>query len=149
MKLMHRLSIAIIIAGCLSMLGCNYFAESNFELAHDSRLPKWFMQPSGLSRSEVTVTMSYYISPSGRTAVFTLLDTKGHKISELNGIVKGIEPVRLKDQQSHLVPDYPLYEIVTVNGITEIIEHRQSEPIFYITDDSSVIAEVERLANER
>lgn len=149
MKLKRRLSIAIIIAGCLSMLGCNYFVDSNFELAHDSRLPKWFVLPSGLSRSEVTVTMSYYISPSGRTSVFTLLDLKGHKISELKGTVKGVEPTRLKDQQSNLVPDYPLYEIVSVNGITEIIEHRQSEPIFYITDDSSVIAEVERLANDR
>jgi hypothetical protein len=31
-----------------------------------------------------------------------------------------------------------MYEVLTANGITEVIEHRQMEPIFYITDDADV-----------
>ena len=33
---------------------------------------------------------------------------------------------------------YPSYEIISVNGLTEIIEHRRMEPIFYLTDDPHV-----------
>jgi len=31
-----------------------------------------------------------------------------------------------------------MYEAITVNGITEIIEHRKMEPIFYVTDGTTV-----------
>ena len=34
--------------------------------------------------------------------------------------------------------DYPAYEAITVNGITQIIEHKKMEPIFYVTDDAAV-----------
>ncbi len=149
MNLMNRLSFVILIAFCLTMSGCDFYSESAFELALYSRLPKWFTPPTGKSRSDLTVTMSYYISPSGRTAAFTLLDEKKHKIAEAKGTVNGIEPIRLKDPDSPLVPEYPSYEIVTVDGITEIIEHRKMEPIFYITDDPYVWAEIRRLTNVR
>jgi hypothetical protein len=45
--------------------GCRYFPESSFELAPDSRLPKWFKIPNELSRSDITVQMNYYIEPCG------------------------------------------------------------------------------------
>jgi hypothetical protein len=47
------------------LCGCRYFPESKFELAPDSRLPKWFTLPKYLSRADVTVQMSYYIEPCG------------------------------------------------------------------------------------
>ena len=34
--------------------------------------------------------------------------------------------------------EYPSYEVVTINGTTEVIEHLQRGPIFYITDDPEV-----------
>jgi hypothetical protein len=33
---------------------------------------------------------------------------------------------------------YPRYEVLTADGVTEVIEHRRLEPIFYITDDPEV-----------
>ena len=39
-------------------------------------------------------------------------------------------------------PGYPAYEVITVNGITDIIEHRKMEPIFYVTDDPAVWKEL-------
>jgi hypothetical protein len=37
---------------------------------------------------------------------------------------------------------YPSYEIVSIGGVTEIIEHRKMEPIFYVSDDPAVRAEL-------
>jgi len=138
----YRLFTSILVAACLSLLGCDFFPESSFELARESKLPKWFVLPKELSRSDVTVTMSYYVRPSGRTATFTLLDAKKQKLAEVKGSLKGLEPLTLKNPQPGFPPGYPSYEIVTVNGMTEIIEHRRMEPIFYVTDEPAVWAEL-------
>jgi hypothetical protein len=37
---------------------------------------------------------------------------------------------------------YPAYEVITVNGMTDIIEHRKMEPMFYMTDDPAVWKEL-------
>jgi hypothetical protein len=54
-------------------------AESSFELARESRLPRWFTLPPGVSRSDVSVTLVYYVEPWGSTATFKLLDVKRKK----------------------------------------------------------------------
>lgn len=136
---MHKLCITIIATMCLSLQGCGFFPESSFELAPESRLPKWFTLPSGLSRSDVTVTMDYYI---GKTATFKLLDTKKAILAKVDGTVKGTEPLLRKMPQPNFTEGYPAYEIITVNGISDIIEHRKMEPIFYTTDDPAVWAEL-------
>lgn len=136
----NQLKYAAMTLMCLLLLGCQQ-PESTFEIAKQSRLPKWFTIPDGLTRSDVTVTMTYYIKSSGRTAKFTLLDRERHTIAEMNGSVKGLEPVQLKNAAASS-SGYPSYEIITVNGITEVIEHRRMEPVFYITDDASVLNEL-------
>jgi hypothetical protein len=39
---------------------------------------------------------------------------------------------------------YPQYEVLTSNGITEIVEHRRQEPVFYLSDDPAVRGQLER-----
>ena len=73
-KSMHRVHAGVLALACLSLLDCGFFPESTFELAPESRLPKW--SPPGLTREEVTVTMCYYVKSSGRTATFTLSGSK-------------------------------------------------------------------------
>jgi hypothetical protein len=51
-------------------------------------------------------------------------------------------PNQLKHPPPGFPPSYPAHEVITVNGITEIIEHRKMEPIFYITDDPAVWKEL-------
>jgi len=138
---MQGLLVGITTAACLLLLGCEYFPESSFELARESRLPKWFTLPPGTSRAEVSVTMNYYVKMSGRTATFILTDAKKNKLKKLSGTQKGLEPLQLKKPPPGFPAGYPSYEIITVNGITEIIEHRYMEPIFYVTDDPTVWAE--------
>ena len=67
--------IALTIAG--SAIGCEWFPESTFELASQSRLPKWTTLPQGLTRADIRITMSYYTKPWGSSATFTLKDKHG------------------------------------------------------------------------
>jgi hypothetical protein len=134
------LFVALTIAG--STIGCEWFPESTFELASDSRSPKWITLPPGLTRADVSITMSYYSMPWGRSAIFILQNKKGQTLEKVHAKMKGLGPLQLKNPPSGFAPRYPFYEIITVNGITEIIEHRKMEPIFYITDDSAVWKEL-------
>lgn len=129
-------SVALFFVAMSMLLGgCGFFPEASFELASESRLPKWFVLPPGLSRTDVKVTMDYYSKASGRTATFILLDEKKQKIAEADGILQGEKSHSLKNPAAGFPSGYPSYEIVTVNGITEVIEHRRMEPFFYITDN--------------
>ena|SRR5580704_865916 len=132
--------VALIIAG--SAIGCAWFPESTFELASESRLPKWITLPAGLTRADVSIKMSYYIKPWGSSAIFILHDTKGQTLKKVEGKVKGSEPLQLEHPPPGFPPGYPAYEVITVNGATEIIEHRKMEPICYITDDPAVWKEL-------
>jgi hypothetical protein len=132
---------AAVVVGLLYFLW-RLFPESIFQLAPDSRLPKWFESPSGMTRDQLSVTMTYYISPFGATSEFTMRGPKGNTLREVSGKNRGNEPVHLKMQQPGIGQGYPAYEIITVNGVTDIIEHRRMEPIFYVTDDPEVWAEL-------
>jgi hypothetical protein len=52
--------LAVLLSACHPVRGC---AESQFRLAPESRLPKWFALPDGVQRSEVEVTLAYYPAP--------------------------------------------------------------------------------------
>jgi hypothetical protein len=125
--------------------GCRFFPESMFELAPESRLPRWFTLPEGVSRADVTVSMYTYIDSSGRSATFWLLDKNGNTLAKVNAVTEGLEFHAFGsakknayggyDQPSKM---YPIYEIEMANGITEVMEFKQMEPVFYVNDDPQV-----------
>ena len=119
-------------------MGCGFLPEASFQLASDSRLPKWITIPTGLTRADVSLTMNYYVKPWGRSAQFVLRDKNGRIIKKEDGKMRCKEPFQLKNRSQGLSSDYPAYEAITVNGITEIIEHRRMEPIFYVTDNQDL-----------
>jgi hypothetical protein len=134
------LFVVLTIAG--STIGCEWFPESTFDLASESRLPKWITLPPGLTRADVSITMSYYTMPWGRSATFTVQDTRGQTLTKVKGKLKGLGPLQLKYPPPGFPPGYPAYEIITAKGITDIIEHRKPEAIFYVTDDPAVWKEL-------
>jgi hypothetical protein len=138
---MKNRALGVVVLACQLLTGCGLFPESSFSLANESRLPKWFTVSPNQTRANVTVTMDYYIDSSGRTATFTLRDSSGSVISKVTGKQKGLEPLQRSTRLPGYPERYPSYEIITVGGITEIIEHRKREPIFYVTDDPEVKAE--------
>jgi hypothetical protein len=130
------LGVAVTIWGS-STIGCEYFPESTFQLASESRLPKWITLPPGVARADVSITMSYYGVPWGGRAVFLLQDAKGKTLEK----VYGKETCGLfypKNPPPGFPAGYPAYQEVTVRDTTELMEHRKMEPVFYITDDPAV-----------
>jgi hypothetical protein len=134
------LFVVLTITG--SQIGCEWFPESTFELASESRLPKWITLPPGLTRADASITMSYLVMPWGRNTVFILRDAKGQVRTKVRGKTRGLGPSQLKRPPQGFPSGYPSYEVITVNGITDIIEHRKMEPIFYVTDDLAVWKEL-------
>jgi hypothetical protein len=120
------------------MTGC---IESSFNLASESRLPRWITLPPGLTRADVSVTLNLYAPLRGPDARFVLTDRKGKKLAEVKGKTKELSPSMY-------------YRIVTEKGITEIIklkpyrEHENMEQngravaLFYVIDDLAVSKEL-------
>jgi hypothetical protein len=69
----HRfraLAVGLAFVGaCSPTRGC---IESDFDLAPESRIPRWFVLRDGAKRSDFSVQMDYWIGPVGRTATITL-----------------------------------------------------------------------------
>ena len=134
---------AIILFLTFSLLSsCGIFPESSFNLSDTSRIPTWFELPEGVNRTNVSVKMDYYITPLGRSATFTFMTKDGETLGKAEGAQKGLHPNKLKNPPEGFPPWYPSYEVITVNGITEVIEHRKMEPTFYITDNPQVLEEL-------
>jgi len=129
--------IVLTISVC-GIVGCEYFPESTFTLASESRLPKWITLPPGHTRADVSITMSYYDSLWGSDVKIILQDEKEQTLTKVYGTAKGRGPLYLKHPPPGFPPGYPIYEVITVNGITDVVEHRKMEPIFYVTDDPAV-----------
>lgn len=122
--------ILFIIAGC---------SESNFVLSPDSRLPKWFDIPEKSQRADYKVTLDYYIKADGRVAVLKL--KKKGRFFRLDKVVvkqKGLEPIVFEGRNSEGLLNYPVYEILSAKGITDVVEHKHRNNIFYMNDDPEV-----------
>ena len=127
----------LLLTGVLSILlsfavcACGIFPEAMFELAPGSRLPKWFTLPPKLTHADVTVVMYYYSD----TVTLKLLGPGKRTIKKISGPLGA--PQNLDKSPNY---HYPSYQVIVINGTTDIVEHRKMEPIFYVTDDPGVWA---------
>jgi hypothetical protein len=93
-----------------------------------------------ISRNQLRVTMDYYTDGD---AVFKLYDKNSFfKLREVKGVTRESHPIKLKNPPPGFPPGRPVYEVITVDGITDIIEHRKQDPIFYVTDDPNIWKEL-------
>jgi len=142
-----RSVFAVVLATVLFAISrCGNVPESIFQLAPESRLPRWFTLPRNVSRSDVTVTLAYYIQWR-RVAVFTLWDAHGTKLDEIEGRQRGLEPIqslqarcsdRRRERRAGESNPCADYEVITARGVTEIIEHKIFGPVFHISDDPAI-----------
>jgi hypothetical protein len=93
--------------------------------------------------------VDYYISPLGRTAAFSLYEPNGRRLRKVSGSLRGGHPLTLKKSSPRSAPGFPVYEVITIDGLTDVIEHRAAEPTFYMTDDPVVLEELRVPANQR
>ncbi|NOX09372.1 MAG: hypothetical protein GXP22_07800 [Gammaproteobacteria bacterium] len=136
LKHFFTLAVLIVVLSC-NLSGC---VEARFELSSESRLPKWFDIPEGMSRDELRVTVDYYIKSSGGEAVFKLYGDNGTRLKKVKGEM-GIYPLQLKNPPEGSPENYPMYEIVIVDGVTDVIEHRERSNIFHMTNEPAILEE--------
>jgi len=123
------------ITAAFLLLGCNPrygFVESTFQLAPESRFPRWF-HVSDYQRKDFTMIITIYSSPlSGSTAKMTVYGPppERKKLMEKAGKERW-HPLSEKEHDNK----YPNYTIITVDGIEEVFEQKQAGDILYITDD--------------
>ena len=133
--LRHLLFAILLTLVCLPIGGC---IESTFSLASESRLPKWITLPAGVTRADVSLTVSFYSTPGGGIARFVFRGKNKQTIEETTGKERCLKPFQLTNASGGIPSGYPNYAVVTANGITEIFEQRKPEDILYVTDDPAV-----------
>lgn len=129
-KVAAAIVIVFLLWGCDLRYGT---VEANFQLSQGSRLPKWFQIPTNYTRQDLTMTETIYNSFSGQLIVKMVLVGPGpeHKI-----ISEKIGSMRMHPLSTQAGYDkYPLYSIITVDGMSEVFEQRRPEAIEYISDD--------------
>lgn len=137
MKKIALLFIFILISACHPYRG---FLESEFELAADSPLPTWFPEiPEGYTRDDLKIKMRYY-SPflDVDNVVFYVEASWWNTLYKETGRGEHVPEFWEWAQVDWPKWHYPSYYQVTINGQTEIIEHRKMEPIFYISNKEAV-----------
>lgn len=130
---------SLILLLIFSLSSC---LESSFELASESRLPKWFKLPEGKSRTDFTVRLDYYSSFKGGNVVLKFCAKDSFFCVKKIKAERNGPSIELKKPPVGSAKGYPAYEIITVDGVTEVIEHRKMEPVFYLVDDPAILAEL-------
>jgi len=130
-----------VVSGCL---------ESSFELAQDSRLPIGVVLPSGFTRADILVTLDFYTMGQAK---FTVRENGGKKLTTVTGKTIG-DPIYLTPTRGSRSLADPGYEIVAIEGVTEILKCisyreganmvRNGHPIaiFSVVDDPTVKSQV-------
>ena len=150
----HIIGILMLM---LLLCGCRFFPESRFELAPDSRLPKWFTIPTNLSREDVTVQMSYYLEPCEITgnksglgcATFELWDIRKYMQGKKQAVItqSGYRYFGLLD--AHGQNPTMSWEIVwprrlaTVNADIAVQLNVQSNPSYVVVNAEGVSEVIE------
>jgi hypothetical protein len=129
--------IALII--CMAALTACYvpgrgYAESQFDLVLDSRLPK-FLDPAGhISPAGYEARVEYYSSPESVRVI--IRDPSGHKVFDKQDKFSW-HPL---DDKDHPAAHFPNYVVVSFDGVVDILEQRRAEPFLHLTDEKKLWA---------
>lgn len=136
---MRIVSISGFLFAVLSLCSaCGFLPEATFTLSPESRLPFWLTTSAKFKRSDVSVSISYYIDASGRTIRFTAWGPDGAEIVSGKGDLSGLEPTKIYATDQGEETGERWYEVATVNGVSDVLEHRRREPIVYMSSDPKV-----------
>ena len=125
--------LAVLLSGCL---------ESSFRLSEDSRFPVWLEAPDNQRHGNYMVTLDFYTSGK---VVFSLIRKSDREL--LDRVVARVRDSKPLEGDGTSWPmgeraTYPIYSVVTFDGVSEIIEHKERGPIFSITDSEAIVKNV-------
>ena len=143
MRIASRLirPIVVVVVTFILTTACDLrhgFLESQFRLADESRLPKWFETSKHHSRSNLKVVITFYGHPIlGSRVGIVLYELNRGERRELE------EKVGTRQWKSRLASvrhnagstEIPgTYVTITVDGVEETFEHRTEGDILHIVD---------------
>jgi hypothetical protein len=149
-KAAHLKKWSLIVAACISVCVTTGCIESTFNLADESRLPKGIAIPPGLTRADVSLTLDYHTLGKAK---FTLRDLNGKKLATVVGMAQGSSRYLSTAPRSHDLT-VPAYDVVVINGVTEVIKDRPYQEhenmvqngrivaLFYVVDDPAIKEEI-------
>lgn len=127
----------LLLAACHPLRG---FIESEFALSPESPLPGWYPKlPEGYTRENVTIKLRYYAPPFDiDNTVFWVESSPFNTLYKATG-KSDHHPAYWKwAHEDWPARSHPGYVNVTIGGITEIVEHKKREPVFYISNEETV-----------
>ena len=130
MRLLATIVFSAILSACYAP-GRGY-AESQFDLVLDSRLPKFFDRDGHISPVGYKARVEYYSSPDSVRVI--IRDPSGRKVFDKQDKFQW-HPF---DDKEHPAAQHPNYVVVSFDGVVDILEHRRQEPVVYLTDDKTV-----------
>lgn len=128
---LRPLLLAALAASCvLPSAAC---VESEFTLATDSRLRRFFSVPPGMTREDVYVRLTFYTYTKAR---LSLMSRSG----------KALETVWVESRRhpaSAAGLNFPIYVILSAGDVTDVFEQRRREPLMYFSDDPAIQSAVQ------
>lgn len=134
--------ILVILLFVQLLNGCDFwawdlirfgFAESNFELSKDSRLPNWFTIPDDLSRDQISMTIDFFLGEPVKIKARGPLPFRRIIYKKIGK--SRIHPDTEKSFVTGVGFEYPFYTIITIDGVSEVFGNREMSSDLYITDD--------------
>ena len=143
MKNFTILILFFLLAACHPMRG---FIESEFTLSPDSPLPSWYPKiPEGYNREDLSIRLRYYAPPFDiDDTVFWVESSWWHTLYKTTGRSERHPEFYDWAKKDWKARHYPSFMKITIDGKTEIIEHKKMEPIFYISNEDAVINAMSR-----
>ena len=136
---MKRLAILITVFVLVSCHPTKGFLESEFALSPESRLPVWFSQlPEDTEREDVTVLLRYYTSPFDVDDTVLILKKGSRTLERVTGRSEHHPKYWAWAREDWPNRSHPSYVNITIEGKTEIIEHKKMEPVFYVSSEEAV-----------
>jgi len=111
-------------------------------------LPKWFVIPEGKNAHDFTVRIDLHSTIGGGGGKTVIKLYEKDKLFPVEAFTITIEEqpdtlsVQLKNPPESFPKGYPAYIVATINDVSDIIEFRKMEPVFYMTDDPAVWEEL-------
>ena len=114
--------VVLFLASCSTLHG---YEEARFTLSPSSRIPKWFSLPSGYSRGDVSVRVTYYTSTDQTDdALFELIDMKGRVLSAVSGQHCWLQLGDWRQNPGVGLYNFPyphkVYQYIRIDGIVEV-----------------------------
>lgn len=127
------LIIVLFVYGCDPRYG---FIESRFQLAPESRLPRWIKIPSNIDRNTITVEITLYTFDRAKIVVRGL-PPETQVLQEVTGKYRWHTFTEKQFIEKGSYAIYPNYSIINVDGVDEIFEQKRLEPLLYVADSNT------------